>query len=284
MTTSLLTAIANIVTEPIRELEDVYKGRNRANNMGVALEEYIKDAFAGTINETNEQIRLSKLAQTFSYIGNQNNPPDMMLRSGDAIEVKKIESHGAQLALNSSYPKAKLFSDNPMITASCRCCEEWTEKDIIFAVGVINQKILKKLYFVYGIDYAASAEIYERIKVTIMDGIETIPGVEFSETKELGRVNRIDPLGITHLRIRGMWGIKNPANVFSYIIQSSGNAEFELVAIINTDRYNAFSKKERSLIEELAKTKKGLRIDNVEIKTPDNPAALRSAKIISYRE
>ena len=30
----------------------------------------------------------------------------------------------------------------------------------------------------------------------------------FAETKELGRVNQVDPLGITNLRIRGMWQIE----------------------------------------------------------------------------
>lgn len=61
----------------------------------------------------------------FSYIGNQNNPPDSMLRNGDAIEVKKIESKKAALALNSSYPKAKLYADSPMINKECRECEKW---------------------------------------------------------------------------------------------------------------------------------------------------------------
>ena len=57
--------------------------------MGEALEEYVKDIFAGTVNETDENIRNQKLSEIFSYLGNQNNPPDSMLRGGDAIEVRK---------------------------------------------------------------------------------------------------------------------------------------------------------------------------------------------------
>ena len=97
-------------------LKEFYKSKNRANNMGDALEEYIKDLFANTINETDEQNRLDKISKTFSYLGNQNNPPDSILYLGDAIEVKKIESKNASLALNSSYPKHKLYADSKLIT------------------------------------------------------------------------------------------------------------------------------------------------------------------------
>ena len=41
--------------------------------MGKALEEYIKDMFAGTKDEIDEQARLEKFNE-FSYTGNANNP------------------------------------------------------------------------------------------------------------------------------------------------------------------------------------------------------------------
>src|SRR5699024_11579610 len=62
------------------------------------------------------------------------------------------------------------------------------------------------LWFVYGDCYCADKSYYERIADTIKDGVSSIPDVDFGETKELGRVNKVDPLGITYLRIRGMWG------------------------------------------------------------------------------
>jgi len=282
MAVSLLSAIANIMAEPIYELGEFYRSRNRANNMGEALEEYIKDAFAGTISEPIEQLRLHQLQEAFSYAGNQNNPPDIIIRGGDAIEVKKIENAGSSLALNSSYPKAKLFADSPMITKACRECEEWTEKNIIYAVGVVNDNHLKKLYFVYGTDYAASAEVYERIKTTIRDGIQTIPDLEFTVTEELGRVNRVDPLGITYLRIRGMWGIKNPAKAFRYIYSGNNAADFELMAVINSEIYNSFPADDRECIERLANEQDGFKVVNVDIKTPDNPAVLKPAMLITY--
>jgi hypothetical protein len=281
MSVNILTAIHNIITSPVSELRSYYASRNRANNMGEALENYIKDVFAGTLTETDEAKRLEMLSKTFSYQGNQNNPPDIIIRGGDAIEVKKIESPFSQLALNSSYPKAKVFANSPMIITACRNCEEWTEKDIIYAIGVVNESHLKRLFFVYGEDYAASAEIYERIKAVISDGVNTIPDVEFAETKELGRVNRVDPLGITYLRIRGMWGIDNPAKVFAYAMPSVPETDFQFTAIINTDKYNSFPETDRKALENLSA--ENFSITDVKIKTPDNPSILKSAKLLTFR-
>ncbi len=86
---NIINAIYNLINNPVIELREFYKGKNRANSMGDALEEYVKDLFAGIINETDEQNRLNKISETFSYLGNQNNPPDSILRLGDAIEVKR---------------------------------------------------------------------------------------------------------------------------------------------------------------------------------------------------
>lgn len=164
---NIINAIIQLVKNPKFELRKYSESHNRANNMGEALEEYIKDIFAGTVNESDENIRNQKLSEVFSYLGNQNNPPDSMLRGGDAIEVKKIESNDSSLALNSSYPKAKLFADSPMIKNACRTCENWTVKDMIYAVGVVDDNNIKSLALVYGDDYCAEKSVYEQIKAVI---------------------------------------------------------------------------------------------------------------------
>lgn len=281
MSTNIITAIISIVQNPITEIVNYSSSHNRANNLGEALEEYVKDIFADTVGEKDMQIRNRKISEVFSYLGNQNNPPDSIIRNGDAIEVKKIETNTASLALNSSYPKAKIYASSSMITAACRNCENWTEKDLIYVVGVCKKNILSSLSFVYGIDYAASANIYERIKETISEGVNSIQGVEFAETKELGRVNRVDPLGITYLRIRGMWGIENPIKVFDYIYQHDSSKNFNFMAVINEEKYNSFN--EIRELEELSNNTEGLSIQNVEIKSPDNPANLKRAKLIIFR-
>jgi len=275
---NILKASLSIANNPVIELSNFYEGRNRINNIGKALEIFIEDSFAGTINENNEQSRLQRINQIYSYTGNQNNPPDLVIRNGDAIEVKKIQKSTSSLALNSSYPKAKLFANSPMITESCRNCEEWSEKDIIYAVGHTSDNTLKSLWMVYGDCYAAAKETYERIKIKISDGILEIPDVEFSETKELGKVKRVDPLGITNLRIRGMWDIHNPKKVFDYLYTSPDNSEFELIVIMKEEKFLSFPEENRNEIT----LSSLLTMQNVELKDPNNPVNLIQGKMITF--
>lgn len=277
--TNILEALHNIVSFPENKLKSIYSSRNRANSMGDALENYIKDSFANTFQTEDEKDRMRIFNQKFSWLGSQNNPPDIMIMDGDAIEVKKTQSAGSSLALNSSYPKADIHSDSPMITKECKECENWTSKDLIYCVGHTTDTELKSLWLVYGNIYAAKHEMYQRIKNTISDGIKTIPDVVFSETKELGRVNKVDPLGITNLRIRGMWQIENPRKVFNYLHQT-GQSEFEVVCIIPTTKYDSFPTESKQKIESISNKK--FTIENVEVKNPNNPAKLIDCKLIKY--
>lgn len=274
---NIINAIYRLVEKPVMELVSYYQGKNRANNVGDALEEYVKDLFANTF-DFSETDRLEKLSEVFSYLGNNTNPPDAMLRGGDAIEVKKIESNGSSLALNSSYPKQKLYRDSAMISSACREAEVWTEKDMIYVVGVVNGNNLKHLAMVYGLDYCANDECYSRIKGTIKNGVESISGVEFSETNELGRINKVDPLGITYMRVRGMWGIENPWSVFDYVYKRDFSKKFNFMCIINDEKWKTFDNTE--LITNL--NVPGFSITSIKVKNPDNPAKLISAKLITY--
>lgn len=275
---NIINAIYSLVNHPVIELVEYYQGRNRANNSGDALEEYIKDLFADSF-DMRETDRLEKLSKVFSYLGNNSNPPDAMIRGGDAIEVKKIESNNSAIALNSSYPKHILSSNSPMISAACKNAEEWTEKDMIYAVGVVNKgNQLNHLAMVYGLDYCASEECYSRIKTTIKNGVEAIPGVEFADTKELGHINRVDPFGITYMRVRGMWGIENPWKVFNYIYQRDFAKRFNFMCVINDAKWNSFDNTD--LIANIYK--EGFEIKNVRIKNPDNPANLVNAKLVTF--
>ena len=128
--TDILQAISTIINNPIPDLLKHYKSQsnNRINAVGDALEEFIKDALANTIYENDLRKKNEIYSERFSWTGNQNNPPDLIIKNGDAVEVKKIQSFKSKIALNSSYPKSKLFSDNPMITYDCRHCENWNRK------------------------------------------------------------------------------------------------------------------------------------------------------------
>ncbi len=275
---NIINAIYNLVNNPVVELVNYYESRNRANNSGDALEEYIKDLFADTFN-MNEKERMEKLSTVFSYLGNNSNPPDAMLRGGDAIEVKKIESPNSAIALNSSYPKHVLSKDSPMISSACRDAENWDKKDMIYAVGLVDrQNRLNHLTMVYGLDYCASEECYSRIKTTIKNGVEAIQGVEFAESRELGHINKVDPLGITYMRVRGMWGIENPWRVFNYLYTRDYTKKFTFMCIINKSKWNTFEN--TSLIYDIQD--ENFHIEDVKIKNPDNPAQLVLAKLITY--
>ena len=113
----------------------------------------------------------------------------------------------------------------------------------------------------------------------IKDGVEAIPGVEFAETRELGRVNKVDPLGITYLRVRGMWGIENPWTVFKYVYEKDLNSEFNFFSIINEEKYSEFNKEDRKEFEDFVNNSD---LSMIKIKNPDNPAILKNAYLITY--
>ena len=279
---NILKAMNNMTIYGSNELLRFYVGNNRANNIGDALEVFVKDVFCNTFNFSSEKA-LKKYSEIFSYLGNASNPPDIIIRGGDAIEVKKIEGFST-LALNSSYPKQKLYNNSTMITKACKHCEDdiggWTEKDLIYFVGNVKKNKLKCLTIVYGDCYSASSEIYSRIKNKIKCGIEEINGFEFIHTNEIGKLKKVDPLGITDLRIRGMWQIENPRNVFNYIIDKyyNDNNKMNVFLILRKDKYDSFTEEDRKLVEENS----FLQINDIKIKNPDNSANLIDAKLIFY--
>lgn len=280
---NILKAFINTVNSYQTNVSTLTSGNNRANNMGAGLEEFIKDIFAGTINESNEQTRLTTFSQTYSYSGNKNNPPDLILKNSDAIEIKKLESHLTAIALNSSYPKAKLFSDSSMITLACKNCEEnWTEKDMLYVIGNVpkNTNSLKSLWFVYGDCFCADKEVYERIKNTISTGIKAIPNVEFTDTNELGKVKKVDPLGITDLRIRGMWHIENPTKVFNYIYRYDETKSFQLICLMKKEKYESLPLEDRQTIENLNNS--NVSVSDERIKNQNNPVQLIDCKILVF--
>ncbi len=278
---NILEAFYNVVKVASLEIKTVKDGNNRANNMGEGLEAFIKDAFAGTFDINDKNERNDIFNQIYSFQGTKRNPPDLMLKRGAAIEVKKTESLTTELQLNSSHPKQTLKSDSPFITEKCRKCEDWLEKDFIYAVGHTPKggSSLSSLWFVYGDIYAAAESTYIDLKNELTKNIEEIPDIEFTPTKEIGRINAVDPLKITNLRVRGMWLLKQPYAVFDYIHDYDSNATFQCFAIIPTNKYDSFSKKSISKIEQ----EPSIVIKNVRVNHPDNPVELVDCKYIRYR-
>lgn len=281
VTSNVLTAIGSLVKNPIVALTAHYSGRNRINGVGNALEIYIKDLFANTLLYNDEYSKLNIYNKVFSYTGNQNNPPDIILKNGDAIEVKKIQGNTNTLALNSSYPKDKLYSNSTMITTNCKNCENWTTKDLLYVIGNTDDRNLKELWFVYGDCYAANKEIYENIKNAIIYGLHSIPNIELAETNELGKIKKVDPLGITDLRVRGMWSIFHPKKVFDYLPKQTKNSIFKFYCIMKKEKFESFSDNDKNMLLSLADNKKFF-ISDLHIKNPNNPVKLISIKFMEF--
>jgi len=276
LSTNILKALLNLSKLRNNDIVEFYKSSIRIQQAGDVLEYYVKDLLCNTANINDLKEKEKIYSEHFSYGGNSNNPPDLMIKEGDALEIKKIELIGSGIALNSSYPKAKLHSDSSLITKACRECEDWEIKDIIYSVGLIQEKKLKLLWFVYGDCYAADREVYERISNKISAGLNELNGVELSKTNELGRVNKVDPLGITYLRIRGMWGIENPKNVFCYVASEQEDKEFNAFLLMKKDKYLNFPKEDIASI-----TADGSIIkEDVKIKDPNNTAQFIDAVLL----
>jgi len=285
MANNILSAINNIVsfkTYDLRSYALTYL--IRINAVGEQLEFYIKDAIANSLKLPQDEKEIV-YAKVFSYLGNQNNPPDMIIKNSDAFEVKKIGSPRSSLALNSSPPKDKLLSSDIRITNACRNCEAnmWTEKDLFYVIGYAIGGKIKYLFFIHGRCYAADHAVYDKIHSPIKKKVDSIIdslGFEKGRTVEIGKVKRVDPLGITELRIRGMWQIQNPLTVYKNFCRIKDNDKFHLFALMRKDKYNTFPKDDSKKLE----ANKDISVKDIKIKDPNNPAKIIEAKLISFKE
>lgn len=279
MNTNVLVALKNLMTIETNELLDIYQGNthNRANNMGDALEYFLKDLFCSSLNEKDFSKRDEIYSSYLSYLGNSNNPPDFIIKQSSAVEVKKIEKLSfGDIALNSSSPKDLLHSDSTLINEACKKCENefggWISKEMIYAIGNIIENKLRVLWLLDGECYAANESVYKRIKTTIKKGVNNIQGVEFTESNELGKVKKIDPLGVTDLRVRGMWSIKHPMKVFDYLVTGySKNTNLQVYCLFLKSKIDKICEDDKHNIKEYINNGK-LVMRNVKVKNPNNPA------------
>jgi len=285
MANNILRAILNIAAFGNNDLKSYASTYlNRINAVGEQLEFYVKDAIATSFKLPQAQ-KQAAYSKAFSYLGNQNNPPDMIIKNSDAFEIKKIESPFASLALNSSPPKDKLRAEDIRITEACRKCESlaWKEKDLFYVIGNAKGGIVKSLFFIHGTCYAASHEVYDKVHEPIKKEVDSVLdslGLEKGETVELGKVKKVDPLGITELRIRGMWSIENPLKVFENLCKLEGGNKLNLFALMRKEKYLSFPKEDIKDLE----NNKNISVKDVKIRDPNNPAKLIEAKLITYRQ
>ena len=279
MTCNLLASIINLAKFKITDLSDYNTSYEIGiNSEGERLEFYVKDSLSNAFDIVGKAEKEEKYSEEFAWLGNQNNPPDIIVKKGDAYEIKKTKTASPTIALNSSPPKSTLHSDDPMLVANCRNCDggNWDQKDIYYVMGHVKDNILHHLFYVQGKCYAATKEVYARVADTITSAI-TSANLELKETSELGRANRVDPLGITDLRVRGMWQIKHPIKVFDYIYRPLPN-RFGAAALLLEEKYLSYPLQNRQPLE----AHNEISVKNVRIKDPNNPANRLNATLISY--
>jgi len=279
MTCNLLESIISLIRFKTTDLSDYNTSYEIGiNSEGERLEFYIKDSLSNAFDVVGKADKEEKYSEEFAWLGNQNNPPDIILKQGDAYEIKKTKTASPTIALNSSPPKSVLHSDDPRITADCRNCDggSWEQKDIYYVMGHVRENILHHLFCVHGKCYAATREVYARVADAIISAVKNVD-LELKETVELGRVNRVDPLGITDLRIRGMWQIQHPVRVFNYIYRPLPN-RFGVVALLLEEKYLSYPLRNRQTIERHDE----ISVKKVRVKDPNNPAKRLNAILISH--
>ena len=78
-----------------------------------------------------------------------------------------------------------------------------------------------------------------------------------------------------------MWGIDNPLKVYDYLdINYNSRANFQLITICLESKYLSLSSDSRNAIESMVNSQ--LTINQIKIKSPNNPAKMINAKIIRY--
>ncbi|MEM3846109.1 MAG: NgoPII family restriction endonuclease [Candidatus Parvarchaeota archaeon] len=293
MTANVLNAIIALSTYKNNNLGDYASNYSiRINAVGERLEYYVKDLLTGKFYKSSRERDLA-YSKHFSYLGNQNNAVDAIAKGGDAFEIKKIESRpGSQvagkIALNNSPPKDVLHRDDPRLRKDVREIDggKWDQKDLFYVVGSTSDNKVNSLYFVQGTCYAARSEVYQDVFKEVKRRVsQTVQGsgMEFQSTKELGRVHRVDPLGITDFRLRGMWEIKNPADVFESIAPLESNAKFTCYAIMEEAKYKeilSLQKMESTDFLQAIDGNQFVSVKREQVKDPNNPAKLKDAVLI----
>lgn len=278
---SAICNIINLVEKYGRPVLHRSAGRyvNAINSVGEKFEDFVKDIFADTIKLTGKR-KETQQRRCFSYLGSQNNPPDLMIRGGDAIEIKKIESLTVQLQLNSSMPEQMLKVTNPMLKQECKDAEDWKEKQLLYVVGTVKDSQLSHISMIYGTDFCADENYYQKLKDNIAQHIHSLENITLQKTKEIAHITGIDPLDKTVLRVRGMWLIENPIKYCEHIYIRPEDCQFSLMFFVNTRLWNSFANKNDLL--NLAKDNNRLKITKCKLQDPNNPRLKKSGFLVSY--
>lgn len=272
--TNVINALINLYNLKNLEINETSKTGNRINDVGANLETYIKKLF---INKKDRDYP-NNAGDYFSYQGSKNNPPDFILRKGDAFEIKKLEAVSSDISLNSSFPKETLKFDDPKLTNKCKNSElkQWKEKDFFYIIGYQKNKLLKHVFFIQGPCFACSYNYYNQIFKNLKKHIHK-GNFTFSETKEIARLNNIDPLDYTDLRIRPMFILRNPFKIFEFC-KINKTSDLNVFCIMTSNKYFSFQKDVLKLLEK----EYDIEIQDKNIASPMNKNNIIKCKYIHF--
>lgn len=286
---NFLDAIINLKSYVKYNLKD-YKGfaSNKIQAEGDALEKFIRSLFIGdfdkvsALSEEDSDIVLNKL---FDWQGEANHIPDAILKSSDAIEIKKIQSISGMIPLNSSFPKDYLFQED--LSKSCsKKVDDFDKKDIVYVIGSLKKDtlLLRYVWMVYGNCISADRKVYKELYDVIKEPIEKLRDSGkynmTEDSRELGRFKEIDPLKRSNMRVRNMFELENPIKSFSSIITNDKKADFQCFFLCLTSKYNSFNEESRNKIE----GEENLKVSNVQIPDPNDKSKTLDAKLIYFKK
>lgn len=284
MSSNILTAIKNISVFKNTNLNDYFKdySSSQINTPRQQIEYYVRDAISGSLTLGKKEKSAEQYKKTFSYIGTKNKPPDLIIKGGDTIVIRTNSRSKGSLTFSNSPPKDRLNWNDPWVLRDRRTVGsgQWNSKDIFYVNGWIDRKQLKYLYFVQGRCYIPEGNVYTKKINGIKTNIEKYlasEGLQVNNTIGLGKVSNMDPLGITNLRINGIWKVKSPLKTFSDLYSYDRRQRFTLIALMLKNKFESFPRKD---IESIKADKK-IKLKDVKIKNPNNPVQKIEAKLIT---
>lgn len=249
--------------------------------------DFVKNLFADSFGLSPYEQR-DRHREIFSFVSNNAEIPDFMLRGGDVVEIKTVRLKSGEydpvkcspIEFNTVFPRQKLFFDDPLVTDECRRAESWYEKDVVYVVGALKRRQLIHLCMIYGVDYCAGEKYYSGLNYELKKLIAKIRAARFPYTRELARIGTVDPTGATYLKLYGMWHVENPWSFFRYVCRPNPNANFSFMCIINREKFHQLDNGRKLFA--WAKDCDGLRLAKIRVKNPDAPDTFRDALLIRY--
>lgn len=220
--------------------------KNRMNRQGENLEEFVKDLFTGSPLKNGKRSNI--LAQELLWEGDSSTIPDCIPHDSYAIEIKKKNSRGTRIQLNSSYPHRVLHSSEPKDPVPT---ESWDTKEFMYTIGTVTNSQIDDLWMIDGRCWAEPKDLYLEREGLIQAAIRNYVnmknriGLISKTTDELGKIKNVGNSNEASLRSRPMWSMNHPREYYDQF--TDGNPT--LTTIIPKEKYEQFTSTDKELLK-----------------------------------